>query len=199
MNYIETCKEVMQRPSDFYRKMPTTGGYADPLTFAAISFFICGLLNALTGILLSRAGYVDGIYGIMLGGTYGVGEFSSSTIILYVIITSILGIIFLLIEAAILNIIYESFGGTGSYEGTVRFISYASAANIFAWIPIFTWIFSIYMLYLSIVGGMIVHKVSMWKSLLSTLLDLLVIVLLVFAIVIAVIIVLAVVSTYILP
>lgn len=189
MNYIETWKEVIQRPFDFYRRMPTTGGYADPLIFAAISFFIYGLLNTLTGVLLSRAGYMDGL---MLGGTYGVGEFSSSMIILYVIITPILGIIFLLIEAAILNIIYESFGGTGNYEGTVRFISYAAAVSLLSWIPILTWIFSIYSLYLYIVGGMIVHKVSMWKSVVTILLGLLAIVLLVFAIVVAVIIILAI-------
>lgn len=39
-NYFKTCKEVILSPSDFYRRMPTTGGYADPLTFAAISLII---------------------------------------------------------------------------------------------------------------------------------------------------------------
>jgi hypothetical protein len=42
MDYIETWKEVILRPSDFYRRMPTTGGYADPLTFAAISYSYMG-------------------------------------------------------------------------------------------------------------------------------------------------------------
>jgi hypothetical protein len=46
MDYIETWKEVIQSPSDFYRRMSTTGGYADPLTFAAISFAISGILTA---------------------------------------------------------------------------------------------------------------------------------------------------------
>ena len=45
MDYIGTWKEVMQRPSDFYRRMPETGGYADPLTFAAISLIIYALLT----------------------------------------------------------------------------------------------------------------------------------------------------------
>jgi hypothetical protein len=53
MGYIETWKEVMQRPSDFFREMPKTGGYADPLTFAAISFIIYALLAAFLTILLA--------------------------------------------------------------------------------------------------------------------------------------------------
>ena len=49
MDYIETWKEVIQRPSEFYRRMPTTGGYNDPLTFAALSYLIYGLLSGLFG------------------------------------------------------------------------------------------------------------------------------------------------------
>jgi hypothetical protein len=55
MDYIETWKEVIQSPSDFYSRISTTGGYTDPLTFAAISFAISGILSALLsfGILVS--------------------------------------------------------------------------------------------------------------------------------------------------
>jgi len=45
-SYIETWKDVIQNPSDFFRRMPKTGGYADPLTFTAISFIIYALLTA---------------------------------------------------------------------------------------------------------------------------------------------------------
>lgn len=193
MNFIETCKEVILRPSDFYRKMPTTGGYADPLTFAAISFFIYGFLSALTSMLLSRVGYMDGMYGEIFGGMYGAGEFSFSMIILYLVLAPILGIIFLLIDAAILYIIYKILGGTGSYEGTLRFTSYANAVNIIGWIPILGWILSIYSLYLYIVGGSIVHDVSMWRSILAIFLDIILIILL--AIVIGVAVALVILGT----
>jgi len=186
MNFIETCKEVILKPSDFYRKMPTIGGYTDPLTFAAISFLIYGVISTLTGVLLSRVGYMNGMYGGMLGEIYGVGEFSSSMIILYVIIVPILGIVILLIDAAILNIIYKVLGGTGNYEGTLRFTSYANAVNIITWIPIIGWIFSLYSLYLYIVGGSIVHNISMWKSAVAILLDMILIGLLAVAIGVAV-------------
>lgn len=182
MSFLETCKEVILKPSDFYRKMPTSGGYADPLTFAAISFLIFGLLSALTSILLSYIGYMSEVSGEIPGGTYGIGEFGYFIIVLYMILIPIFGIIFLLIDAALLYIIYKILGGTGSYEGTLRFTSYANAVNIIAWIPIIGWIFSLYSIYLYIVGGVIVHNVSMWRSTIAITLDFILITLFIVAI-----------------
>lgn len=102
MDYINTWKEVMLRPSDFYRSMPKTGGYADPLIFAAISFIIYGLLAALIAGIFGRGMYMGGMYGGtyegMYGGTYegmygGVREFSLFTILTTVIILPIAGIV----------------------------------------------------------------------------------------------------------
>ena len=161
MDYIETWKEVIQRPSDFYRKMPTTGGYAEPLTFAAISYLIYGLLAA-----LFNRGMMGGMYGYGMGG----GGFSFSTALMTVIMAPIAGIISILIGAAIIYVIYKILGGTGTYEGTVRFVSYANAVMVIYWIPIIGWIFGLYEIYLYIVGGMFVHNVSMGKSAIAVLL-----------------------------
>lgn len=38
MDYIKTWKKVILKPDKFFMKMPTAGGYADPLTFAAINY-----------------------------------------------------------------------------------------------------------------------------------------------------------------
>ncbi|RXA19796.1 hypothetical protein EQO05_08120 [Methanosarcina sp. MSH10X1] len=179
MGYIETWKEVMRRPSDFYRRMPETGGYADPITFAAISFIIYALLTALLALLLGRQMYMDGMYGgmydDMYGDTRGLGFYA---ILMSVIITPIAGIISLFIEAAILYVIYKVLGGSGSYEGTVRFISYATAVLVLSWIPIIGWIAGIYGVYLYIVGGMHVHDVSMLKSAVAIFLPVLLVILL---------------------
>jgi hypothetical protein len=176
MGYIETWKEVMQRPSDFYREMPKIGGYADPLTFAAISFIIYALLTALLTAFFGRGMYMDGgMYGGMYGG---VREFSFFAVLITLIMTPIAGIISLFIEAAILYIIYKVLGGTGSYEGTVRFISYATAVLVLSWIPIIGWIVGIYGIYLYIVGGMYVHNISMARSAIAILLPTLLVILL---------------------
>ena len=151
MDYIKTWKEVMLRPSDFYRRMQTTEEYTDPLTFVAISFIINALLVALVRpTMLTLVGmHVPRI---------------NFPIFSTVIISPIGGIVCVFILALIFNLLYKALGGTGSYEGTVRFISYASAPVVFTWIPILGLIIGIYQLYLYIVGGMIVHNVSMKKS-----------------------------------
>jgi hypothetical protein len=151
MDYIKTWKEVILRPSDFYRRMPTTGGYADPLTFATISFIINTLLFALV-----RPSMLT-LVGMQVPR---LTHFLFST----VIILFIANIVSLFILALIFNLLYKALGGIGSYEGTVRFISYSSAPTVLSWIPILGLITVIYELYLYIVGGMIVHNVSMKKS-----------------------------------
>lgn len=180
MGYVETWKEVMQTPSDFYREMSKTGGYADPLTFAAISFIVYALLAALFTVLFGHGMYMDGsmyggMYNGMYGGMRGLGFFA---ILMTVIITPIAGIISLFIEAAILYIIYKILGGAGTYEGTVRFISYATAVLVLSWIPIIGWIAGIYGIYLYIVGGMYVHDVSMARSVIAIILPTLLVILL---------------------
>ena len=156
----------MQRPSDFYKRMPTTGGYADPLTFAAISYIIYGLLTA----LINR--------GMSMGSMFGAKGFSFSMVLVSVIATPIIGIISLFIGGAILYIVYKLLGGTGSYEGTVRFIAYSTAVMAISWIPIIGLIASIYGIYLYIVGGSFVHNVSMGKSAIAVLLPTILIILL---------------------
>jgi hypothetical protein len=151
MDYIKTWKEVILRPSDFYRRMPTTGGYADPLTFALISSIINTLLFALVRpTMLTLVG--------MHVPRINLSIFST------VIILFIANIVSLFILALIFNLLYKALGGAGSYEGTVRFISYSSAPTVLSWIPILGLITGIYELYLCTVGGMIVHNVSMKKS-----------------------------------
>jgi hypothetical protein len=93
--------------------------------------------------------------------------------------TPIGGIISLFIVGAIFYVISKALGGTGSYEGTVRFMSYASAPLVLASIPLIGLIAGIYGLYLYVVGGMNVHNVSMGKSLLAVLLPTILIILLI--------------------
>jgi hypothetical protein len=167
MDYIETWKEVIQRPSDFYRKMPTTGGYAEPLTFAAISYIIYWFLTA-----LFNRGMIGSMYG------YSGARLGFSIAILTAILALIMSIISIFIGAAILFVIYKVLGGSGTYEGTVRFVSYATAIMVVVWIPLIGWIFGLYEIYLYIVGGMVVHEVSMVKSAIAVLLPTVIVILL---------------------
>ena len=95
----------------------------------------------------------------------GMGAPTAGFSVIYsVTISFISGITAIFILALLFNFLYRILGGTGDYEGTLRFVSYASAPVIFTWIPILGLIIGIYQLYLYTVGGMAVHKVSLKKS-----------------------------------
>ncbi|MCQ1536447.1 hypothetical protein FTO70_12345 [Methanosarcina sp. KYL-1] len=165
MDYIDTWKSVMQSPSEFYRKMPKTGGYADPIIFAAINFVVFGLMTAL---------FNRGMY----GGMYGGREFSLFIVFGAVILAPISGVISLFIEALILYVIFKVLGGSGTYEGTFRFIAYATAVLLLSWIPFIGWIVGFYGIYLYIVGGMYAHDVGMGRSIIAVLLPTVLVILL---------------------
>jgi len=135
--FIETWKKVITTPGDFYKEMPTSGGYEEPLKFAAINYLIAGIGTAL----------------ITFGSMFGA-----------VIAAPILGIVGVLIGGLILHICFKIVGGSGSYEGTVRTVSYASAISAVSWIPLVGWIIGLYAIYLNIVGGTFVHDLTMGKS-----------------------------------
>jgi hypothetical protein len=166
MNYIETCKEVVLRPFDFYRRMPTTGGYSEPVIFAVITLIISLLLNA----TVSYGMFILGIRSSIL--TFGSIPFSESdfSIISYMIELFFMPLAGIFIGSLILNLVYTAFGGTGSYEGTVRFMSYGYAIQLISWIPLLNLIALIYAIYIVIVGGSFVHNVSMGRSALVVLL-----------------------------
>ncbi len=135
--FIETWKKVITTPGDFYKEMSTSGGYEEPLKFAAINYLIAGIGAALLS------------FGSMFGA---------------VIAAPILGIVGIFIGGLILHVCFMIVGGSGSYEGTVRTVSYASAISAVSWIPIVGWIIGLYAIYLNIVGGTFVHDLTMGKS-----------------------------------
>jgi hypothetical protein len=150
---IEPWKDVLLRPSDFYREMPKTGGYIDPVRFATVNLSISMLFYL----------FFNSEADVLIDG------FSKAPMVFTIVIFTV-GIGALFIEATILYIIYKAIGGTGTYEGTARFVLYASAAPMFLWVPLVGWIFGIYQFYLYLVGGKFVHNMSMERSALAIML-----------------------------
>lgn len=159
MDYIKTCKEVILTPSDFYRRMPTSGGYSEPIIFAATSLIIGLLLEA----IVSYGMFTFGIHSSILTFGMEVSKFDFSTFY-QMIELFFISFAAIFVGSIVLNFLYTMLGGTGSYEGTVRFLSYGYAVNIISWIPLLNLIIIIYALYLSVLGGSSVHNVSMGRS-----------------------------------
>lgn len=158
-DYLGTWKEVMKSPSHFYREMPKTGGYTDPIIFAAVNVAIYSLF-----------------YLLFNPGVYNVSGFSSLMVFAVALMAPVAGVIALFFDATLFHIIQKTLGGKGTYEGTVRFVLYASAASSLLWIPFAGGIFGVYQLYLYVVGGRFVHDISMERSALALFLSILLVI-----------------------
>jgi len=90
----------------------------------------------------------------------------------------VLGIVGIFIGGLLLHICFKIVGGSGSYEGTVRTVSYASAISAVSWIPIVGWIIGLYAIYLNIVGGTFVHDLTMGKSAIAVFIPIIILVML---------------------
>lgn len=174
MNYIKTWKEVMLRPSDFFRRMQTAEGYTDPLIFALISIILNVFFFTLFRDGMLRFGFQPSIL------TSSTMQDSGSNFIIFsnIIEPFIICIQCAFIMAQAFNLASKALGGTGNYNSTVNFMLYTNAPAVLAWIPILNFIAGIYYVYLNIVGGMIVHNVSMRKSIAILLLSVILFILL---------------------
>jgi len=125
--------------------MPVEGGLTGPYVF----FLFCTTFSFVASILLTLA---------MSG--------SISPWILLVMFTALW---MPFVSAAVLNFLFTKLlRSGGSYEATFRVVCYASAVNLFAWIPAFLVILLLqsYEIYLSALGLSIVHRTSVGQALL---------------------------------
>jgi hypothetical protein len=125
--------------------MPVEGGLLGPYVF----FLFCTLFSFVVNIGLTLA--------------------MSGTISPWILLVLFAAIWMPYVSAAILNLLFTKLLRTGgSYEATFRVICYASAVNLFAWIPIVLIILLLqfYEIYLSALGLSVVHRTGFGQALL---------------------------------
>lgn len=143
--FLGTARAVLLSPRKFFPSMPVEGGLLGPYIF----FLLCTTFSFLASLVLT----------LVTGG-----EFSPWTIL--VMLAALCMPFF---SAAILNLLFTKLLRTGgTYEVTFRVVCYASAVNLFAWIPdIFViLLFQFYEIYLSALGLSVVHRTSLGQALL---------------------------------
>lgn len=105
---IQKALLILKNPILFYREMPKSGGYIEPVLFVTVMAVIVGLLMTLFSI-----------FGLgMMGGM----AFGFSTILF----TTLMSIISSFVGAAILFVIWKLMGSNQSYETAYRCIAFAS-------------------------------------------------------------------------
>lgn len=98
----QTAVKVLTSPSEFFRQMPKTGGFVEPLVFMIAMGVAAGLLGSILAVLRLQLG---------TGMAMGVGS---------VIIMPIMIAIFGFVGAAILFLIWKLMGSQESYETAYR-------------------------------------------------------------------------------
>ncbi len=143
--FLGTAKAVLLSPRGFFPSMPVEGGLLGPYVF----FLLCTMLSFTVslGLTLATAGSISPWMLLMMFAALWMP----------------------FVSAAILNLIFTKLlQSSGSYEATFRVICYASAVNLFAWIPalIVILLFQFYEIYLSALGLSVVHRTSLGQALL---------------------------------
>lgn len=167
---IETTKQVLSRPTEFFRAMPITGGVGEPLLYAVIVGYI-GLFastiynivfRSVLGASLSQIGMAPEmertLAPLLRGGMVGV------------IINLLFGPVFiavgLLIGAGILHLIVLllASGGRG-FEATFRVTAYTEAAALFNIVPLCGGLVSaVFAIVLLVIGLSEAHAITRGKA-----------------------------------
>ena len=105
----QTALKVLTSPAAFFREMPKSGGFIEPLVFMVVMGVIGGLIQAVLGLLnmLPVAGMAAGL----------------ASIVLLPVMIAIFGFI----GAGILFVIWKLMGSQESYETAYRCAAYISA------------------------------------------------------------------------
>ena len=149
--------------------MPKEGGFAEPVTFAFINYMILGI-----GLfILSTVGNII----LLIIGT------DTNSVLFTIIFYFFICIIFihffificLFISGAIYQFLFKYLDGTGTYESTVRIVSYSNAVVLVVRIPILGWLFTLYQIYLIIIGGTFVHGLTTSRSSIAVLIPMIII------------------------
>jgi hypothetical protein len=108
----QTAVNVVTKPAEFFKTMPKTGGFLEPLVFAVIMGFIAGIISAILGLL---------------GLTYDAGYTGAWSMLGMIIVMPIAVAIGSFIGAAILFIIWKLIGSQENYETAYRCGAYLMA------------------------------------------------------------------------
>ena len=106
---VEIFQAVVSAPAAFFRQMPMSGGYTDPLVFAVVMGVAAGIVR----IVLSLLGFSFAKFSVL--------------VLTSIIVVPIFTGLFTFVAAAILFAIWQLMGSRKSYEVSFRCAAYALA------------------------------------------------------------------------
>jgi len=142
-----TAIKVITSPAVFFREMPKTGGFLEPLVFMAVMGAVAGLVEAIIAIM-----------GLNVGAGTGM---AIASIIIFPVIIAIFGFI----GAAIAFVIWKLMGSKEPYETAYRCVAYITAlwpvTTLFGIIPYIGIVLAIVLtVYFYAIAGIEAHKIA---------------------------------------
>jgi hypothetical protein len=170
---VSTLKTVLFNPSEFFRKMPVTGGLTDPLLYALIVGMVGMMFLYLWQVLFK--GVAQNFMPSGMTQAAGPHMLQGVDMAVLTFLTPFLIIIGLFISTGILHLFLMMVkGARAGYEATFRVLAYGYSANIFFIIPICgSFIGGIWALVLTIIGLKEAHEIGGGKAALAVFLPVL--------------------------
>ena len=180
--FVETTREVLTRPTSFFRSMPVTGGLGSPLLYAVIAGWI-GLAAAAfyQAIWVSIAGPASLPFGLDSGElAFVLGWLESwAGLVAQVILGGVSVVITVFVGSGILHLMLLLLGGARrGFEATFRVVCFSQATTLLLLIPLFlipfcglavvAWCLALY-----VIGLAQAHQIGYGQSLAAVLLPIL--------------------------
>jgi hypothetical protein len=173
---VETTKQVLTGPADFFRRMPVAGGVGSPLLYAVIIGYLGILVSAVYSavfIVVRGSAGAFGSFGDRPEVARMMEAFSGWGGIIAQVLFGPFGIVIgLFVSTAIVHVMLMLLDGASQgFEATLRVLSYAHAASILVIVPLCGGpIAGIWSIVLWIIGLAEAQRIPAWKAALAVLL-----------------------------
>lgn len=153
--YFQTAIRCLISPVSFFARLPTSGGYGDPILFGIATMIVGVLLGFLWFAIIhgGMAALILGLFSLIFG------------LISLLIRVAIFVVLTLFLCSGVLHLALMLFqGAKHGFEGTFRVTCYSSVAVLLNAVPYVGWVLSLYYLVLMAIGLKEVHETTYGRA-----------------------------------
>lgn len=157
MGIVEKAKKVFLHPSKFFDSIKSEKGVKEAFKYTAVISIV-----SVIGSFIASASLMSflSLLGLPQEGSLFTGMSYILPIVMYVVV-----LLSSFVGAGIIHLIAMLLKGKGNYAATYKAMMYANTpSSLLGWIPLLGFVFSLYSIYLEIMGISKLHNVSMLRA-----------------------------------
>lgn len=121
--FTDTVKESLLNPTEFYSKLPSLGGFKEPLIYGIICIGSVSILNQIWSMLLGKGS--GGFGGALL------------SLLLAMVVAPITAALIMIIGSGVIHLCLTLLGGASeNYEATFRVVAYSQGTALLGIVPV---------------------------------------------------------------